>query len=101
MALQALRDAIPVRSFWLLFGGFFICGLSTNGLIGTHFIAACIDHGFAEVSGAGLLAVIGAFDFVGTLLSGWLSDRCNNRVLLFWYYGLRGLSLLFLPQQGL
>jgi sugar phosphate permease len=97
MALQALRDAIPVRSFWLLFGGFFICGLSTNGLIGTHFIAACIDHGLPEVNGAGLLAVIGAFDFAGTLLSGWLSDRWNNRVLLFWYYGLRGLSLLFLP----
>jgi len=97
MALGALREATASRSFWLLFGGFFICGLSTNGLIGTHFIAACIDNGIPEVSGAGLLAVIGAFDFVGTIVSGWLSDRWNNRVLLFWYYGLRGLSLLFLP----
>ncbi len=97
MALEALRHAMASRSFWLLFGGFFICGLSTNGLIGTHFIAACIDNGISEVSGAGLLAVVGGFDFVGTLLSGWLSDRWNNRVLLFWYYGLRGLSLLFLP----
>ena len=85
------------RDFWLLFGSFFICGLSTNGLIGTHLIPACFDHGIPEVRAAGLLAVIGAFDFVGTTCSGWLSDRWNNRLLLFWYYGLRGLSLLYLP----
>ncbi|HLI12625.1 MAG TPA: MFS transporter [Alphaproteobacteria bacterium] len=96
-ALAALFESMRSRDFWLLFGSFFICGLSTNGLIGTHLIPACIDHGIPEVKAAGLLAVIGAFDFVGTLVSGWLSDRYSNRALLFWYYGLRGLSLLYLP----
>ena len=97
LAVSTLLIAARSRDFWLLFGTFFICGLSTNGLIGTHLIPACFDHGIPEVRAAGLLAVIGAFDFVGTLLSGWLSDRWNNRLLLFWYYGLRGLSLLYLP----
>jgi MFS family permease len=97
MALRTLAMAARSLDFWLLFFSFYICGLSTNGLIGTHFIPLCFDHGISEVTSASLLAVIGAFDFVGTLASGWLSDRVNNRVLLFWYYGLRGLSLLFLP----
>ncbi len=97
MALRTLATAARSLDFWLLFFSFYICGLSTNGLIGTHFIPLCFDHGIPEVTSASLLAVIGAFDFVGTLASGWLSDRVNNRVLLFWYYGLRGLSLLFLP----
>ena len=97
MALRTLAMAARSLDFWLLFFSFYICGLSTNGLIGTHFIPLCFDHGIPEVTSASLLAAIGAFDFVGTLASGWLSDRVNNRVLLFWYYGLRGLSLLFLP----
>ena len=96
-ALAALRQGGRSRDFWLLAGSFFICGASTNGLIGTHLIPACIDHGIPEVRAAGLLAVMGVFDFLGTTGSGWLSDRWNNRYLLSWYYGLRGLSLLFLP----
>jgi sugar phosphate permease len=95
--LNALRIGLRSRDFWLLSGSFFICGASTNGLIGTHLIPACIDHGIPEVKAAGLLAVMGMFDFVGTTASGWLSDRWNNRYLLCWYYGLRGLSLIFLP----
>ncbi len=96
-ALLALRDGLRSRDFWLLAGSFFICGASTNGLIGTHLIPACIDHGIPEVTGATLLATMGVFDFVGTTLSGWLSDRWSNRALLAWYYGLRGLSLIYLP----
>jgi sugar phosphate permease len=96
-ALAALRQGARSRDFWLLAGSFFICGASTNGLIGTHLIPACIDHGITEVRAAGLLATMGVFDFIGTTGSGWLSDRWNNRYLLSWYYGLRGLSLLFLP----
>jgi sugar phosphate permease len=96
-ALAALRQGARSRDFWLLAGSFFICGASTNGLIGTHLIPACIDHGISEVRAAGLLATMGVFDFIGTTGSGWLSDRWNNRYLLSWYYGLRGLSLLFLP----
>jgi predicted MFS family arabinose efflux permease len=84
-------------TFWVLFGTFFVCGLSTNGLIQTHFIALCGDYGLAALPAASVLAMIGAFDFLGTILSGWLSDRYDNRKLLFWYYGLRGLSLLWLP----
>jgi sugar phosphate permease len=85
------------RTFWLLSASFFICGATTNGLIGTHLIPAAMDHGMAEVAAAGLLAMIGVFDLVGTLASGWLTDRYDPRKLLGWYYGLRGLSLLALP----
>jgi sugar phosphate permease len=96
-ALAVLRAVAPSRDFWLLFASFFICGASTNGLIGTHLIPACMDHGIPEVKAAGLLAIMGIFDLIGTTSSGWLSDRFDNRYLLAWYYGLRGLSLLYLP----
>ena len=96
VAFAALAQGLRSRDFWLLAGTFFVCGLSTNGLIGTHLVPACIDHGIPEVRAAGLLAAMGLFDFVGTTASGWLSDRWDNRRLLAWYYGLRGLSLLFL-----
>ena len=96
-AFGALRDAARTRAFWILFGTFFICGASTNGLIQTHFIPMCVDFGLTQTSAAGLLAAIGVFDFIGTILSGWLADRYDNRWLLFWYYGLRGLSLVLLP----
>jgi len=92
-----LGDASGSRAFWLLFFTFFVCGLSTNGLIGNHFIPLCQDFGLAEVAAASVLAMMGAFDFVGTIGSGWLSDRFDSRKLLFVYYGLRGLSLLALP----
>jgi MFS family permease len=96
-ALDALRVAARTRVFWVLFVTFFICGASTNGLIQTHFIPLCADYGLPAVGAASVLAAMGVFDFVGTVLSGWLSDRYDNRWLLFWYYGLRGLSLLYLP----
>jgi MFS family permease len=97
LALDALGTGVRSRDFWLLFGTFFICGASTNGLIGTHLIPAAHDHGIPEVRAAGLLALMGLFDLAGTTASGWLSDRWDSRWLLAWYYGLRGLSLLFLP----
>jgi MFS family permease len=97
--LRVLFDASRSRVFWVLFGTFFVCGLSTNGLIQTHFISLCGDYGLSAVPAASVLAMIGGFDFVGTIASGWLSDRFDNRKLLFWYYGLRGLSLLWLPHS--
>jgi MFS family permease len=96
-AVGALSDAARTRVFWILFGTFFICGASTNGLIQVHLIPMCLDFGIPQVQAASLLAAMGVFDFFGTIVSGWLSDRYDNRWLLFWYYGLRGLSLLFLP----
>ncbi|MFF4416899.1 MFS transporter [Streptosporangium sp. NPDC001559] len=96
-ALTVLGRAARTRSFWLLAGGFAICGMSTNGLVGTHFIPAAHDHGMSEPVAAGLLAVIGIFDVVGTIASGWLSDRVDSRILLGVYYALRGLSLMVLP----
>jgi MFS family permease len=96
-AFGALAEAARTRTFWLLFLTFFVCGLSTNGLIGTHLIAFCADNGIPEVQAAGMLAAMGVFDIIGTTFSGWLSDRYDNRWLLFIYYGLRGLSLLYLP----
>jgi len=97
-ALRVLRESAHKPDFWLLAGSFFVCGASTNGLVGTHLVPACMDHGIPEVRAAGLLAVMGIFDLVGTTASGWLSDRFDSRKLLFWYYGLRGLALLWLPQ---
>jgi MFS family permease len=96
-ALGALRDASKSRVFWILFATFFICGASTNGLVQVHLIPMCLDFGIPQVEAASLLAAMGIFDFFGTIVSGWLSDRYDNRYLLSWYYGLRGLSLLFLP----
>ena len=97
VALRALGRAARTRPFWLLAGGFAICGATTNGLVGTHFIPAAHDHGMAETTAAGLLALVGVFDVVGTIASGWLTDRVDSRVLLGGYYFLRGLSLLVLP----
>ncbi|TDD60417.1 MFS transporter [Actinomadura rubrisoli] len=96
-ALRALSGAWRTKAFWLLAGGFFICGASTNGLVGTHFIPAAHDHGMPETTAAGLLALVGVFDIVGTVASGWFTDRLDSRILLAWYYALRGLSLLVLP----
>jgi sugar phosphate permease len=101
--VEALRYAARSRAFWILAGTFFVCGASTNGLIGTHLIAACHDYGIAEVRSAQLLAMMGIFDIIGTTGSGWLTDRYSSRHLLFSYYTLRGVSLLFLPltlQEG-
>ena len=92
-----MRRALRVPEFWLLAGSFFICGATSNGLIGTHFIPHAIDHGIPEVTAASVLAIMGAMNFVGTLASGWLTDRYNPRLLLACYYGFRGLSLLLLP----
>jgi sugar phosphate permease len=93
----ALSLASRTRAFWVLAGTFFVCGASTNGLIGTHLIPACHDYGIPEVRSAQLLALMGVFDILGTTASGWLTDRYSSRHLLFAYYTLRGLSLLYLP----
>lgn len=97
LALDSLTEASGSWAFWLLLGTFAVCGFTTNGLVQTHFIPLCGDYGVPAVTAAGLLALLGAFDFVGALGSGWLSDRVDPRVLLGWYYGLRALSLLVLP----
>ncbi len=97
-ALRVLGDAARTRTFWLLAGGFAICGASTNGLISTHFVPAAHDHGMPHTTAAGLLALVGIFDVAGTIASGWLTDRVDPRWLLGGYYFLRGLSLLLLPQ---
>ncbi|WP_420178662.1 MFS transporter [Paenarthrobacter sp. TA1.8] len=96
-ALQVLKRATKVRTFWALAAGFAICGATTNGLIGTHFIPSAHDHGMPETTAAGLLAVVGIFDIVGTVASGWLTDRFNPKVLLAVYYQFRGIGLLVLP----
>ena len=96
-AIDSLKAATKVRNFWYLTGSFFVCGLSTSGLIGTHFIPAAHDHGMVTVTAASLLALIGVFDVIGTIFSGYLTDRIDPRKLLFFYYFLRGLSLFLLP----
>jgi sugar phosphate permease len=97
MALGGLATGARTLDFWLLAGSFMICGFSANGLVGTHLISYCMDNGIAPVAAASVVAGMGVFDLIGTTCSGWLSDRYNPRILLFWYYGLRGLSLILLP----
>lgn len=97
LALRTLREAAHSWAFWVLSGTFFVCGWSTNGLIQTHFVPAAHDHGMPATTAAGLLAVVGVFDVAGTIASGWLTDRVDSRLLLWAYYGLRGLSLIGLP----
>jgi len=96
-AVTTLRDAARTKAFWLLAGTFFICGWTTNGIISTHFIPAMHDHGMGATTAAGLLAIVGLFDLIGTIGSGWLTDRMNPRILLGIYYGLRGVALIALP----
>ncbi len=98
-AFEILFESTRSLAFWVLAGTFFVCGLSTNGLVQTHFISLCSDYGMPAVAAASTLAMMGVFDFVGTIGSGWLSDRFDNRALLSMYYGFRGLSLLYLPSS--
>ena len=97
LAIDTLIQSSKRKDFWFLFGSFFVCGLSTSGLIGTHFIPAAHDHGMPTTLAASLLAMVGIFDVIGTVFSGWLTDRYDPRKLLFFYFGLRGLSLFLLP----
>ena len=97
LALSTLAAAARSRDFWLLFATFSICGFTTNGLIGTHLISMCADYAIPAVNAAGVMAMMGVFDLCGTTASGWLTDRYDARMLLFIYYGLRGLSLIYLP----
>ncbi|MFI8518849.1 MFS transporter [Streptomyces sp. NPDC085481] len=96
-AVTVLFKAARTGPFWLLAGTFAICGASTNGVVRTHFVPAAHDHGMPVTAAAGLLAVIGVFDVVGTIASGWFTDRFEARRLLGVYYALRGVALLFLP----
>ena len=98
--LNTLWRAAHTRTFWYLFATFFICGFTTNGLVGTHLIAFCGDMGITEIQAAGLLSLMGVFDLIGTTLSGWLTDRFDPRKLLGVYYAIRGLSLMYLPFSG-
>jgi MFS family permease len=95
--LQVLVQSAKSMPFWVLAGTFFVCGWTTNGLIGAHFIPAAHDHGMPTTMAAGLLAVVGIFDFIGTIASGWLTDRVNPVILLVIYYGLRGVALFSAP----
>jgi MFS family permease len=96
-AISSLGEAFGSRDFWLLSLSYWVCGATTNGLIGTHLIPFCIESGVPAETAAGVLASMGIFNFIGTTASGWLSDRFDSRLLLFAYYSLRGISLLFLP----
>ena len=100
VAFGALGRASKSMDFWLLCLTFGICGFSTNGLINTHMIAYCADNGISQMNGASILAVIGVFSLIGSTASGWMCDRYSPRVLLFWFYGLRGLSLVIMPFTG-
>ena len=99
-ALGTLGEDVKSKPFWLLAITFFDCGFTTNGLVGTHMIALCHDHGLEAVAEGGLLAIMGLIDLDGTTASGWLTDRIDPRKLLFAYYGLRGLSLIYLPFEN-
>jgi predicted MFS family arabinose efflux permease len=94
--MDTLHDATGRRMFWVLFLSFAICGFTTTGLVQSHFIPLCLDYGMPALAAAGVLAMMGGFDFIGTIVAGWLSDRIGSRWLLFWFYGLRGIALALL-----
>ncbi|SHN51228.1 Major Facilitator Superfamily protein [Desulfitobacterium chlororespirans DSM 11544] len=94
---QGLKTAVQSKAFWLLSASFFVCGATSVGLIGTHFVSACVDHGITAIFAAGLLSAASVFNIIGVTAAGWLSDRYDNRWLLFWYYLVRGLALFLLP----
>ncbi len=94
---MTLRQAAGTRDFWLLAASFFVCGFTSNGLIGTHLIPHAVEHGFSELTAASAVGLMGMMNVVGTLASGWLTDRYDNRRLLAAYYGFRALSIAFLP----
>lgn len=100
ISFSTLREGAGTLTFWVMAFTFFVCGVSSFGLITPHFIPLCADYGISPIASASLIAVIGVCDFIGTLGSGWLSDRYDNRWLLAWYYGFRGLSLMWLPFSG-
>lgn len=100
-AFMVLQQALGRPVFWLLASSFFVCGLTTNGLVGTHLVAYCGDAGIKPIVAGGLLALMGTFDLIGTTASGWLTDRYNPKLLLAIYYGIRGISLIALPFTGL
>jgi predicted MFS family arabinose efflux permease len=93
----SMAEALKTGDFWLLAASFFICGYTSNGLIGTHLLPHAIEHGFTEVAAAGAIGLMGLMNIIGTLASGWLTDRHDNRKLLAMYYGFRALALLGLP----
>ncbi len=97
LVFAGLKTALRHKDFWLLSGSFLVCGASSSGLIGTHFIPACMDHGMPEITAAGLLSISGMFNLLGATAAGWLSDKFDNRWLLFWLYILRGVALAWLP----
>jgi predicted MFS family arabinose efflux permease len=97
LSFASLREASGIPIFWILAGTFFICGLSSTGIIQQHFIPFCADNNVGAVAAASYLALMGIFNFAGTVGSGWLSDRFDNRLLLVIYYSFRGLSLIWLP----
>ena len=94
---RVMRRAVRTSDFWFLAGTFFVCGATSNGLVGQHFIPHAVDHGFTQVAAGSALALMGFFNFVGTVASGWFTDRWDPRRLLLVYYSFRGVSLLFLP----
>jgi predicted MFS family arabinose efflux permease len=97
VVVTGFKHAVTNKDFWLLTGSFVVCGITSSGLIGTHFIPACADHGISEISAAGLLSISGIFNLLGAMAAGWLSDKFDNRWLLFWFYMLRGVTLAWLP----
>jgi predicted MFS family arabinose efflux permease len=100
VSFQVLKSATTQPAFWILSATFFICGLSSTGIVGQHFIPFCADNNVGIVAASSYLAIMGIFNFIGTIGSGWLSDRFDNYKLLMWFYGLRALSLIYLPFSG-
>ena len=93
-----IRDAFHSPTFWLLSSGFFVCGLTANGLIGLHLIPHVVeDLGIGMVVASLIVGVMGGISFVGTLGAGWLVDRIDPRKVLALAYFLRGCSLFLLP----
>ena len=98
--MDDVRYLFSKPAFYLLFFSFFICGITSLGIVETHFMPYAPLCGFPPVPTATAYGLLSAFNLVGMIVAGWLSDRVNRVSLLASIYFIRGLSFFLLVGTG-
>jgi MFS family permease len=95
-SLETIGRLVRMPVFWLLGGGFFICGFTTAGVVKVHLIPYAVSCGFPPVQSATAYGVLSLFSLIGMIGYGWLSDRYHRPMLLASCYFVRALSFIML-----